>query len=174
MVEYDAGNFSDLAALSLGRNLWTFLNREDNIIRMETANDLGRTAAEALSKQLLAEFGDDIKVNRVKQMIGHMIRQIMENRGYQIWSQNVKVDDKRVFVKASKYVDGMGITTKIGYINKNNQQNLGRSNKLGNDHMQYSYKMKCLICNHEYGSNGSDIFQRKCPNCGGGKPGIPY
>jgi hypothetical protein len=173
-VRYDAGNFSDLAELTLGKNLWEFLNREDNIVRMETATDLGRTAAEAISKKLLEEFGDDVKVNRVKQMIGHMIRQVMENRGYQLGYQNVKVDDKRLFVKASKYVDGMSTTTQIGYINKKNQKNIGHRHQPGTDHGQYSYKLQCLFCDHEYGANGTDIFQRKCPKCQGGKPGIPY
>ncbi len=39
---------------------------------------------------------------------------------------------------------------------------------------QLAYKLKCLKCNHKYGANGTDIFQRKCPNCQGGKPGISY
>jgi hypothetical protein len=173
-MDYDAGNFSDLAALTLGKNLWEFLNRDDNIIRMETATDLGRTAAEAISKKLLEEFGDDVKVNRVKQMIGHMIRQVMESRGYQMGSQNVKVDDKRLFVKASRYVDGTTTTTQIGYTNKKNQMNKGHRHQPGNDHGQYSYRLACLFCGHEYGANGTDIFQRKCPECQGGKPGIPY
>ncbi len=173
-MNYDAGNFSDLAELTLGKKLWEFLNRDDNVIRMETATDLGRTAAEAISKKLLEEFGDDVKVNRVKQMIGHMIRQVMEHRGFQINSQNVKVDDKRLFVKATKYQDGTTTTTRIGYINKKNQKNHGHMNLPGTDHGQLSYEMECLFCGHEYGANGTDIFQRKCPECQGGKPGIPY
>jgi hypothetical protein len=28
-------------------------------------------------------------------------------------------------------------------------------------------------CGREYGANGSDIFQRKCPNCQGGTSGLP-
>jgi hypothetical protein len=173
-MKYYAGNFSDLAELTLGKDLWEFLNRDDNIVRMETATDLGRTAAEAISKNLLEKFGDDVKVNRVKQMIGHMIRQVMENRGYQIGSQNVKVDDKRLFVKASRYVDGTSTTTRIGYINKNNQRNMGHRHQPGTDHGAYSYKLQCLFCGHEYGANGTDIFQRKCPKCQGGKDGIPF
>jgi hypothetical protein len=27
-------------------------------------------------------------------------------------------------------------------------------------------------CGHKYGSNGSDNFQRKCPSCQGGAPGL--
>ena len=171
---YEAGNFSDLAALTLGRNLWEFLNREDNIVRMETATELGRTAAEAVSKGLLETFGVDVEVDRVKQMIGHMVRQIMERRGYQLGSQNVRVGDKRLFSKASKYADGTGRTTQIGYINKNGQENLGHRHQSGNDHCQLAYKMKCHKCGHEYGANGSDIFERKCPSCQGGRPGIDF
>lgn len=173
-MEYNAGNFSDLAALSLGRNLWEFLNRDDNVVRMETATEFGRTAAEAVSKGLLEAFGDDVKVDRVKQMIGHMIRQIMENRGYQLASQNVKALDKRLFTKASKYNDGTARTTQIGYINRNGQENLGHQHHPGNDHYQFAYKMKCHKCGNEYGANGSDIFQRKCPACQGGMPGLAY
>jgi hypothetical protein len=61
-------------------------------------------------------------------------------------------------------------TTDIGFINKNNQKNLGKTDKIGSDHMQYFYNLKCLNCSNEYLSNGSDICQRKCPSCQGGKP----
>ena len=40
----------------------------------------------------------------------------------------------------------------------------------GTDHNQYVYAMRCRNSGHEYGANGSDIFQRKCPNCQGGAP----
>lgn len=60
-------------------------------------------------------------------------------------------------------------TTEAGYINKNNQLNHGRSEKEGNDHNQYFYNMECLLCGHTYYANGSDIWQRKCPKCQGGK-----
>lgn len=61
-------------------------------------------------------------------------------------------------------------TTIAGYINKNNQKNLGCSGESGTEHMQSFYLMKCLSCGNEYKANGSDIWQRKCPRCQGGKP----
>lgn len=61
-------------------------------------------------------------------------------------------------------------TTVSGYVNKNNQINIGFSGEFGTDHMQKFYLMKCLNCNYRYKSNGSDIWQRKCPKCQGGKP----
>ncbi len=71
---------------------------------------------------------------------------------------------------------GSGKTTSIGYINRNNQIVHGTRGVEGNDHCQVSYKLECLEqgCGFEYGANGSDIFQRKCPKCQGGKPGIKY
>lgn len=65
-------------------------------------------------------------------------------------------------------------TTQIGYINKNNQENLGTKWVKGTDHEQYAYKLSCNECGSIYGANGSDIYQRKCPVCQGGKPGIEY
>lgn len=62
-------------------------------------------------------------------------------------------------------------TTVPGYVNANHQENLGCTGSSGTDHRQYVYRMKCLKCGTIYGSNGSDIFQRRCPGCQGGKPG---
>ena len=67
---------------------------------------------------------------------------------------------------------GEGSTTRIGYTNRNNQINLGHRGRSGTDHCQLAYKLQCNDCGHEYGANGADIFQRKCPNCQDGRPGI--
>jgi len=61
-------------------------------------------------------------------------------------------------------------TTIVGYENPNNQRNLGRLNEKGTDHGQWFYQMECLSCGFKYKANGSDIFQRTCPNCQGGRP----
>ena len=60
-------------------------------------------------------------------------------------------------------------TTTTGYVNRNRQTNIGRTERPGTDHMQYLYKMRCGNCGYEYHANGSDIFQKKCPRCQGGK-----
>ena len=69
-MEYRADKFSDLSELKLGKDLWGFLNASDNVIRMETAVELGKTPAEALAKTLVEIFGDDVRVDRVKQILG--------------------------------------------------------------------------------------------------------
>ena len=104
-MTYIPGSFSDVFKTSLGQRLWDFLNEHDNLIRMETATYLGRPAAEALGPNLLATFGDEVRVDRIKQLIGNMIRQIIEPRGYQMDRQNVRVppDRKDLFTSGTRY-----------------------------------------------------------------------
>jgi hypothetical protein len=59
-------------------------------------------------------------------------------------------------------------TTEPGYRNRNGQVVIRPTHLAGTDHYQYVYVLRCGECGHEYGANGSDIFQRKCPNCQGG------
>ena len=61
-------------------------------------------------------------------------------------------------------------TTQIGYVNRNNQKNLGTTGEKGSDHGQYLYNIECLNCAYQYKANGSDISGRKCPKCQGGRP----
>jgi hypothetical protein len=76
----------------------------------------------------------------------------------------------------SEFSGGTTPNTQMGAINRNNQQCGGTRRLPGNDHLQFSYRMKCLQadCGEVYGSNGSDVFQRKCPSCQGGRPGIDF
>jgi len=71
---------------------------------------------------------------------------------------------------------GSTSTTTVGYVNRNNKRVHGTRGIEGNDHAQYSYKLECLNagCGHIYGANGTDIFQRKCPNCQNGKQGLTF
>lgn len=58
-----------------------------------------------------------------------------------------------------------GKTLVEGYINRNNQENLGCLNKPGNHYNQMAYLMRCNVCGHEYEANGCDVAIRKCPSC---------
>jgi hypothetical protein len=44
----------------------------------------------------------------------------------------------------------------------------------GTDHGQHAYKTECAICVYVYGTNGSDMHERRCPECRRGAPGIRY
>src|SRR5262245_30342007 len=103
MVGYNAGVFSALSQTPLGQDLWKFINQSETLVRMETATELGRPAVEGIEEQLLGHFGADILEDRTKQMVGHMVRQVMERRGYVIAAQNVKVTSGAPFSRATRY-----------------------------------------------------------------------
>ena len=56
-------------------------------------------------------------------------------------------------------------STEAGYINKNNQQNLGYRGVSETHYNQRFFAMKCLNCGCEYMANGCDVWLRKCPVC---------
>ena len=92
-----------------GQALWDFLNEPDNVLRMVTASYLGRPAVEPLSPALLQRFGPSIKRVRLKQMIGHMVRQVLEARGYRLDRSTVKISRiSNMFASGSRYVKAAG------------------------------------------------------------------
>ncbi|WPZ26326.1 hypothetical protein UM399_04835 [Sulfitobacter pontiacus] len=65
-------------------------------------------------------------------------------------------------------------TTTPGYVNRNGQEVLRGTDIPGNDNNQVVYVMRCKACDNRYGANGSDIWQRRCPACGGGASGLEF
>ncbi len=65
-------------------------------------------------------------------------------------------------------------TTEPGFRNGNNQIVIRRTDERGNDHNQNVYVLCCGSCSHEYGANGSDIWQRRCPSCHQGAKGLLF
>jgi hypothetical protein len=63
-------------------------------------------------------------------------------------------------------------TTTIGYRNRNSQVVVRKTSLPGNDYGQITYVLRCEACGHEYGANGSDIFQRRCPGHDYGAEGL--
>ena len=107
------------------KELWEWLNEGDQIIRMQTASDLKRPAVQPLIKFLLVKFAGRIDPAnkgerfKIKQMMGHMIRQVMEENGYEHDAYNVLVNDTHVyFSKASRYKEtktrSVNLDTKSG------------------------------------------------------------
>lgn len=79
-------------------------------------------------------------------------------------------NDNNIIQKEKKIMSKKGNSTEIGYINKNNQRNNGKTNIPGTGNNQWFYDMECLYCGHKYYANGHDIWLRKCPKCQGGRP----
>jgi putative restriction endonuclease len=59
-----------------------------------------------------------------------------------------------------------------GDINRNNQQLLRQTGERGTDHNARVWVLKCRHCSNIYGSNSTDAWERKCPKCQKGKPGL--
>ena len=76
--------------------------------------------------------------------------------------------------KCVEWLDGGGESTEIGYFNPNGQQCEGHCGVEETDSKQFAYKTECTHCGYVYGTNGSDMHERKCPQCQGGAPGIRY
>ena len=55
--------------------------------------------------------------------------------------------------------------TTPGNINRNKQMTIAKTSWGGNDNNQTIYVLECQHDGFRYGSNGSDIFERKCPKC---------
>jgi hypothetical protein len=63
-------------------------------------------------------------------------------------------------------------TTTPGFVNPHKQEVIRNTGKPGTDYGQYIYELECKRCGHHYGANGSDIHERRCPSCDGGRPGL--
>lgn len=98
------------------RKLWDFLCKKENVIRMITATELGKPAAEAMSYPLAAIFGYRPQTTDqfilFKQVTGYMIKVIMELFGFVVDQKKVKVgahrhpetqEPIRFFTTASRY-----------------------------------------------------------------------
>ena len=100
--DYNAGPFTDVASV-WGERLWAFLNEPNTVQAMIEASDAKMSAAESVASELHHRFGNDIRQDRVKQFIGFLIRQVMEQHGYQHKAYNKQTQENPVFVKASVY-----------------------------------------------------------------------
>ncbi|MBE0702525.1 MAG: hypothetical protein IH582_05030 [Afipia sp.] len=102
MFAYSPEKFTSLYESDLGQHIWGFLTRPENVARLETASELSKPAVEGIEEQLLTEFREEVLADRVKQMVGHMVRQILEQRDWVLDQSDVKVQSVP-FSKAARY-----------------------------------------------------------------------
>jgi len=70
---------------------------------MEAASFLNRPAVEPLASDLLEEFSSEILQDTYKQMIGHMVRQVMALHGYLLIRRDVRIFGNVVFSTGACY-----------------------------------------------------------------------
>ncbi len=102
-LSYDPQNFRDLAEAPLGQALWRYLKEHDNQVRMLTATFLERAAVEPLAPGLVCEFGTDVADDRIKQMIGHMVKQIMAALGCELDRLGLRITRISLFTSGARY-----------------------------------------------------------------------
>lgn len=105
-MDFNAGNFSDLAESGFGKRLWAFMNERETVVRMEAATYLSRPALEVVQPYLIERFGNEVSNennDRIKQMIGKMARQVMEHHGYQLDQMGVRLRRNELFLSAARY-----------------------------------------------------------------------
>ena len=85
------------------RELRRFLERPENVAIMEKSSKEGRPAVYGLGEPLLGRFGDDVRAERIKQMIGEFVRDILVGRGYtQLPNEKIKSGDP-LFRSSARY-----------------------------------------------------------------------
>lgn len=106
-------SFTALFAQPDVQDIWKLLKQPDNLIRYETAAYLSKAPVESITPQLLSlptfsESTDLKRQDRVKQLIGAMVRCIMEELGYEINPTRLKLrvgtpSRPQLFKTASSY-----------------------------------------------------------------------
>ena len=62
--------------------------------------------------------------------------------------------------------------SEVGYRNEEGQVVMTPTTRIGGEPGQRVFVMRCSVCGHQYGTYGSDIPHRCCPNCQDGPPGL--
>jgi hypothetical protein len=115
--DYDAARFAKEANTPLGREIFAFLASEVAVDAMEVASDLGSPAVAGIEEKLLKKFGDKVMPDRIKQMIGHMVRQIMEDEGFVVDQGDMKMGSIP-FSKGTRYKRPEWFTLHVFYSTK--------------------------------------------------------
>ena len=131
MLEYKPDKFAMyFNSNKIWQELWGFLNQKESIIRMETASDLNRPALEGVLELLEDRFEkyypnkktNKGEFNKLKQMTGHMIRQVMEkasSNNYSWFKYNVKLK-KCILGKKAGFFPKTNFMKKLFFFQKTN------------------------------------------------------
>jgi hypothetical protein len=93
-VSFDSGVFRSRFEMPHGKALWAFVNEPECIFRMEALSDIGKPAVRALEPPLIrtgllatkTQISETSRSDweRDKQMLGRMVKAVMESRGYEL------------------------------------------------------------------------------------------
>jgi hypothetical protein len=101
-TEYEPGSFGTGGNLQFAQEAWAFLNQPPIVEAMIAATELGHPAVVGIRQQLVERFGELMNIERNRQQIGHMAKQVLAKHGYEIAQAEVKVN-AYPFTKAARY-----------------------------------------------------------------------
>ena len=88
---YRPDKFATTFETMKGADFWAWLHQDHIVLMMETACYLRRPSIEAISPTLQVAFPQMRRSVKLRQMIGHMVRQILEQLGYHLDRANVRI-----------------------------------------------------------------------------------
>lgn len=91
MTPYRPDRFTATYAHFNGAAVWAWLHQPDILIALQTAVTLRRPAVEAISPHLRTTFAEFTNHLKFRQMVGHMVRQVMEEHGFHMHRSNVRI-----------------------------------------------------------------------------------
>ncbi|MEM6617930.1 MAG: hypothetical protein AAF631_01345 [Pseudomonadota bacterium] len=104
MLTYRPDRFKDIAETQIATDIWHWLQEPPQVLIMVTACRLRRPPVEAIGHPLAEVFPAARYQLRIRQMVGHMIRQIMIDRGLRPVRSNVRIlTDDTIFRRGSTF-----------------------------------------------------------------------
>lgn len=103
MDVFDGAEFGAFGQSRVARSLWRFLNKPDQVVRLEVASELGHAALDGVIVDLERKFNRSLRGKRTKQMVGAMIKRVLESRGWRIGKTGIRVRLGRRFTVAARY-----------------------------------------------------------------------
>ncbi|MBT9547122.1 MAG: hypothetical protein IV090_17150 [Candidatus Sericytochromatia bacterium] len=108
---YRPGRHKERFESPFGQQLWAFLIEPQTLHTLVITSRLRHPAVEGIDEDLRLRFEkelaplDQTDKDNYKRMIGHMIRQIMDNLGYELDSQHLKTrsPNNKLFSSGSRY-----------------------------------------------------------------------
>lgn len=99
---YDPQRFASLYA-EVGPKLSQFFARPVVVALLEGSVKLRRPAVEAIEELLLEFAKEEVQNQRVRQLVGHMIRHLMEELGYELDQPEVRLSSGVLFTCGARY-----------------------------------------------------------------------
>ena len=96
---YRPDKFEKAFANLQGAALWDFLHRPETVAALQTAVVLRRPGVEAIAPSLLTKFPHQTRKLKFRQMVGHMIRQVMEENGFTLGRANVRISRRSILFR---------------------------------------------------------------------------